>query len=162
MTSIRLTQHAATDSFQCASYHARSLRLFLHFFPSKVPSEADQIILFLRREIKDQKKQRSSHGLTHNQEKAKSKFEPRSVWLQPNSVVKKPGFSHGQPAPFTEKGGTTFDIDVQHPIHLRTQLRSPGPQQFASRTEVSLHLFNLPSHSLPSLEHNKNPANAAS
>lgn len=50
--------------------------------------------------------------------------------------------------------------DVQHPIHLHTQLRSPGPQQFASRTEVSLHLFNLPNHSLPSLEHNKTPANA--
>ena len=56
------------------------------FFFSQVPSEADQIILFLRREIKDQKKQRSSHGLTHNKEKAKSRLEPRSVWLQPNSV----------------------------------------------------------------------------
>lgn len=59
---------------------------YFFIFFSQAPSEADQIILFLRREIKDEKKQRCSQGLTHSQEKAKLKFEPRSVWLQPNSV----------------------------------------------------------------------------
>lgn len=31
---------------------------------SQVPSEADQVVLSLLREIKDQRKQRISHGLT--------------------------------------------------------------------------------------------------